>query len=302
MLQPIGRILKAQLRALGVRRPSEMWARLRRLAQKRVLAHRYPKFMGPALSTALDRVGIATGATVFVHSAWDEFYNFEGKPIDLIRVLQEKVGPTGTIAMPAYPLTIDPAALFDARRTPTGAGLVPETFRRLRDARRGVHIFHSVAAVGPNAEYLVGDHHRSLTTWDRHSPYARLAELDATILCLGLPRSFGLGTCMHCPESLLYEELPYFKRVFGPPLEYRYRDQAGREGVHRLLPRTGRWRPTRVLRHIDPREVRVTHVSNVRLQAISARYLVDRMVELARRGIVNYYWPWPSRRLFRADG
>lgn len=293
--------IKAFLRRLGLHRPDVMQARLRRFVQRRVLSSRYPRFGEAELSAALDRVGVGAGATVFVHSAWDEFYNFDGKPLALIQGLQDHLGPNGTLAMPAYAMRTDPSVLFDARHTPTGAGLVAELFRRMRGVRRGVNLYHSVAAIGPQANYLVGDQHRSLTSWDRHSPYARLADLDATILCLGLPASFGLGTSMHCPESLLYEEIPYFKQVFGPAVSYRYRDQDGAEGTHSMLPRTGRWRVGRVRRHIDPAEIRVTHLSNVRVQAIAARYLIDRMVELARHGIVNYYWPWPSRRLFRAD-
>lgn len=277
-----------------------MQSRLRRFVQQR-LTVLYPRFGERELSAALESVGIRSGETIFVHSAWDEFYNFDGKPIDLIKALQNHVGPAGTIAMPAYPMNIDPTVIFDARRTPTGAGLVPEIFRRLGDARRSVNLYHSVAAIGPNAEFLVSEHHKSLTSWDRYSPYARLAQLDATIVCVGLPRSFGLGTSMHCPESLLYDEIPYFRLVFGSPITYRYRDQVGQDGIHSMLPRTGLWSAGRIRRHLDSREIRVTHISNVRIQAVSARYLVDRMVELARRGVVNYYWPWPSKRLFNMD-
>jgi len=298
---PAEKTIKSLLRLAGLRRPAEIQSRLRRFVQRRLLAKRYPRFGVRELRETFDRVNVRTGDTLFVHSAWNEFYNFDGKPLDLIRALQEQVGPSGTIAMPAYPFHIDAAVLFDARRTPTGAGLLAETFRRLANARRSVHLYHSVAAIGPQAEYLTADHHNSLTSWDRHSPYARLAELDATILCLGLPGSFGLGTSMHCPESLLYDEIPYFKLVFGAPETYRYRDQSGAEGVHRLLPRVGKWHHSRVRRYIEAREIRVTHLSNVRIQAVSARYLIDRMVDLARQGIVNYYWPWPARRLFRKD-
>jgi hypothetical protein len=45
--------------------------------------------------------------------------------------------------------------------------------------------------------------------------------------------------------------------------------------------------------------VRVTHLSNLRVQAIDVRYLVQRLLELARNGITQYYWPIPRRHLFR---
>jgi aminoglycoside 3-N-acetyltransferase len=203
--------------------------------------------------------------------------------------------------MPAYPLRVSPDTVFDVRRTPTGAGLVPEMFRRMPGVRRSINLVHSVAALGPNADVLVGDHHRSETPWDQHSPYARLAEVDAVLVCMGLPRSFGFATAQHCPESLLYHEIPYFRRVFGAPVTYHSRDESGREGTHRIRRRTGRFRVGRIRRYVGPEQVRVTHVSNLRVQAISARYLIERLVELARQGITQYYWPIPYRRLFRPD-
>ena len=272
----------------------------RRWIQRR-MPERYPRYGEAELRVALERVGVHAGATLFLHSAWDEFYNFNGTAVDLVRLLQRHMGAEGTIAMPAYPLRIRPEEVFDVRRAPTGAGLIPEMFRRMPGARRSINLIHSVAAIGPNADFLVRDHHRSETPWDQHSPYARLAEVDAVLVCMGLPRSFGFATAQHCPESLLYHEIPYFRRVFGEPLTYRYRDESGLEGTHRIRQRTGRFRVGRIRPYIRTDQVRVMHVSNLRIQAINARYLIERLVELARQGITQYYWPIPYRRLFRPD-
>jgi aminoglycoside 3-N-acetyltransferase len=294
--------IKERLRRAGPRRPvvPTLAAIGRRWIQRR-MPGRYPRYGEAELRSALERVGVHAGATLFLHSAWDEFYNFDGTPVDLVRLLQRHVGPEGTIAMPAYPLHARPDELFDVRRTPTGAGLIPEMFRRMPGARRSVNLVHSVAAIGPNADFLVRDHHRSETPWDQHSPYARLADVDAVLVCMGLPRSFGFGTAQHCPESLLYHEIPYFRLVFGEAESYRYRDESGQEGAHRLRRRTGRFRLGRIRRYIGPDQVRVAQVSNLRIQAIGARYLIERLVVLARQGITQYYWPIPYRRLFRPD-
>jgi aminoglycoside 3-N-acetyltransferase len=298
---PLLESVKDRVRRAGLRRPivPTVAALARRWVQRRLPA-RYPRYGADQLASALERAGVRTGATVFLHSAWDELYNFDGIPIDLLRLLLQQVGPAGTLAMPAYPLRPDPDEIFDVRRTPTGAGLLPELFRRLPGARRSINLVHSVTALGPNADFLVRDHHRSETPWDRDSPYARLADVDAVSVCLGLPRSFGYGTVQHCPESLLYHEVPYFQRVFGEPIAYRFRDASGQEGTHRLRRRTGRFHIGRVRRHIDPGMLRVQHLSNLRIQAIGARYLIERLVELARQGITTYYWPIPHRRLFRS--
>jgi aminoglycoside 3-N-acetyltransferase len=292
--------VKERFRRVGLRRPilPAVAALGRRWVQRR-LPGRYPRYGEAELLAALERVGVQPGQTLFVHSAWDEFYNFNGTPLDLVRMLQRHLGAMGTLAMPAYPLRIRPDDVFDVRGTPTGGGLVPELFRRMPGARRSINLIHSVAALGPDADLLVRDHHRSETPWDEYSPFARLAEVNAVVVCLGLPRSFGFATAQHCPESLLFHEIPYFRRVFGEPITYRYRDESGGEGTHAIRPRTGHFSIARVRRHIDPAQVRVTHVSNLRVQAISARYLIQRLVALARRGITAYYWPWPHRHLFR---
>ncbi|CAN5874056.1 hypothetical protein BH24GEM1_BH24GEM1_15900 [soil metagenome] len=294
--------LKERFRRMGLRRPvvPTVVAVGRRWMQRR-LPGRYPRYGEAELSAALERVGAHPGATLFLHSAWDEFYNFDGTQLDLVGVLQRLVGPEGTIAMPAYPLRPG-TEVFDVRRTLTGAGLIPEMFRRMPGTRRSINPIHSVVALGPNADFLVRDHHRSETPWDQHSPYARLSDVGAVLVCMGLPRSFGFATAQHCPESLLYHEIPYFRRVFGDPIAYRYRDESGCEGTLRTRRRTGRFRISRVRRYIDPDRVRVIHVSNLRIQGVDARYLIQRLVELARQGITQYYWPVPYRHLFRPDG
>lgn len=294
--------IKERFRRAGLRRPvmPTMAALARRSIQRR-LPERYPRYGEAELRAALERVGVDAGATLFLHSAWDEFYNFNGTVVDVVRLLQRHVGAEGTIAMPAYPLQVHPEEVFDVRRTPTGAGLIPEMFRRMPGVRRSINLVHSVAAIGPNADYLVRDHHRSETPWDQRSPYARLSDVDAAVVCMGLPRSFGFATAQHCPESLLYHEVPYFRLVFGEPVTYTYREESGRQGTHRIRRRTGRFRIGLIRRYIDPAQVRVTHVSNLRIQAINAHYLIERLVALARQGITQYYWPIPHRRLFRPD-
>lgn len=174
-------------------------------------------------------------------------------------------------------------------------------FRRMPGVRRSINLIHSVSAVGPNADFLVRDHHRSETPWDERSPYARLADVDAVVVCLGLPRSFGFATAQHCPESLLYHEIPYYRKVFSEPLTYCYRDESGQEGTHQIRRRTGRFRPNSIRRYLRPDRVRITHLSNLRVQAIDAAYLIERLVEVARQGRTHYYWPIPYRRLFRPE-
>jgi aminoglycoside 3-N-acetyltransferase len=134
---------KERLRRAGLRRPvvPTVVAIARRWIQRR-MPGRYPRYGEAELRAVLKEVGVPAGATLFLHSAWDEFYNFSGTPVDLVRVLQRHVGPEGTIVMPAYPLRVSPDTVFDVRRTPTGAGLVPEMFRRMPGVRRSINLVH----------------------------------------------------------------------------------------------------------------------------------------------------------------
>ena len=71
------------------------WRKRLRLAYVR---HRYG--FGPDdLLAALRRVGVKAGDVLLVHSSYDKFAGFSGKPSDAIRVLQDAAGATGTVLM-----------------------------------------------------------------------------------------------------------------------------------------------------------------------------------------------------------
>ncbi len=99
---------------------------------------------GPAdLLAALRRLGVQPGDTLLVHCSFDRFEVFTGKATDVISVLQEAVGPTGTLLMPTMPFTgsaldyIAGGTVLDVKRAPSQMGLVSELFRRSADVRRG---------------------------------------------------------------------------------------------------------------------------------------------------------------------
>lgn len=69
--------------------------------------------------------------------------------------------------MPAYPL-LRRNKIF-MRRSVTAAGMLAETFRNYLMYYE-VLMRHSACAVGPNAQYLVGEHHKSLICFDEYSP------------------------------------------------------------------------------------------------------------------------------------
>ncbi len=266
----------------------------RRELERRYYAEQY----GPDQLRALfERVGVRKGGVVHLQSSWNEFYNFSGKPLELINTLLEALGPEGTLVMPASPLPLrKPVEIFDFRRLPSRNGLVTELFRRYPKTLRSVHRTSSVCALGPAAEYLTKDHHHTETAWDPASPCGRMVELGARQLSLGLYPFWS--TALHCVDSILRNELDYHRRLFPSVTTYRWRDLQGREGVHSYYKRIGHVEAWRLKRHFDRDRYVWRRLSNLRVFAIDLDHMVEHSLALARRGITIYTSPRPGRGAF----
>src|SRR5438132_14051326 len=72
--------------------------------QLKVLRHRYTRtfhsFTPDELSRELRLLGLDRGDAVLVHSSFDAFGGFTGKPTDVIEALQSAIGPDGALLMP----------------------------------------------------------------------------------------------------------------------------------------------------------------------------------------------------------
>jgi aminoglycoside N3'-acetyltransferase len=248
------------------------------------------------LRQGLIDLGVTPGRTLWVQSSWNEFYNVPLRPSEMIDMLRDLLGPAGTLAMPAFPIDQNPAKVFLVDRAPVYTGLLCEVFRRLPDVRRSIHLSSSVCAIGPEADFLVRDHHLTLLPWGPQSPFCRLAELDARML--GLGAGFAYMTPLHAAECLLYDEVPFFRRVFDGTIKYRWKRASGETGEHEFLRRIGDIRPLRLRRHFGPDICTEARISNLRMLAADARPFIDRAVTLGRQGITMYIEPVPKPELF----
>src|SRR5262245_13762850 len=118
-------------RQLHLPHPRHIPGHLGRQWRRLILSRLYPPIDADQICQGLRTIGVEAGRTIFVHSGWDEFYGFKGHPLTLLRAILDLLGPGGTLAMPAYPMQFDHNVVFDARVTPTGAGILAELFRRL---------------------------------------------------------------------------------------------------------------------------------------------------------------------------
>jgi aminoglycoside N3'-acetyltransferase len=244
-------------------------------------------------------LGVARGRTLWVQSSWNEFYNVPLRPSEMIELLRDLLGPEGTLAMPAFPIDQSPDKVFFVDKAPVYTGLLCEVFRRTPDIRRSIHLSSSVCAVGPNADFLVRDHHLTILPWGKDSPFCRLGELNARML--GLGAGFNFMTPLHVVECLLFDEVPFFRSVFDGKIRYRWQRANGETGEHEFMRRIGEIRPQRLRRHFGPDICVDARISNLRILAADAKPFIERAVSLGRRGITMYIEPVPRPELFVAS-
>ena len=157
-----------------------------------------------SLTEQLQTCGLVEGQTVLVHMAMSKLGWIIGGAEAVILALLAAVGESGTIMMPAYSSSnLEPSnaqnppipqkwwqairdhtPAYNPLTTPTsGIGVVPELFRTWPGTVRSAHPAFSLAAHGPNAEYLVADHALNQLAGDR-SPFGKLYELNGHVLLL----------------------------------------------------------------------------------------------------------------------
>lgn len=255
--------------------------------------HRLSSFTPADLRGALSQLGVLPGDVLMVHSAFDKFLGFQGRPVDVIRVLQEAVGVGGTVVMPTIPFrgTAVEYALgdpvFDAGGTVSQMGLISEVFRRCQGVVRSRHPTHSVAAWGDRADAIVSGHEHSPTPCGRRTPYGRLFEYNGKVLLVGV--SADAMTFGYFVAEQFAARLPV--RVLTPETyALRWKDNHGRvqvSHVHLFAPGLNH-DVSPVVRELKRRrqwhERRLGGLGGLRLTLLHACDVYDAAVTLAERG------------------
>lgn len=128
----------------------------------------------------LQESGIKKGDTIIFHASMSKAHWICGGPVTVILALQELVGESGNIVMPAQTGQLsDPAKWenppvpeswwkiirretppFDPLVTPTrGMGVIAETFRTMPDVERSFHPYHSFCAWGKDKNKFLPTSH-----------------------------------------------------------------------------------------------------------------------------------------------
>ncbi|MCP4633211.1 MAG: AAC(3) family N-acetyltransferase [candidate division Zixibacteria bacterium] len=183
----------------------------------------------------LSQIGIEKNDTIFLHSAYNNFNGFKGKPQDIIRCLLELIGDDGNLLMVSMPYTgssfeyLKQNQIFDVRKTISRMGIISEVFRRKRGVRRSLHPTHPVLAYGNDTEWLLEDHEKCLHPCGKDTPFDKFRSLNGKILHFDVPFQGGF-TLIHYIEDIIKDKLP-FPLYTEEPIATRIRDYDNREKV-----------------------------------------------------------------------
>jgi aminoglycoside 3-N-acetyltransferase len=257
---------------------------------------RFRAFGPGELLAAVRAVGVSPGDVVMAHSSFDRFEGFQGSALDVIRVLQESVGPEGTLLMPTLPFTgsaldyVRSGVVTDLKLTPSRMGLVTEFFRRMQGVERSAHPTHPVAARGRLAVEMTAGHHEAKTPCGAPSPFSRLLDHGGKILLLGT--GVRTITFFHYVEEVLEPTMP-FSPFTTESFTLATRTRAGETvtTVTRLydqavavrrwlvpledeLRRRGQWRTARA--------------GGLEVTLVTAAHVLTAMADLAAKGVYCY--------------
>ncbi len=173
-----------------------------------------------SLVREFQNLGLASGATIIVHSSLKSLGWVCGGAVTVIQALMDVVGTSGNIVMPTHTSDYtepskwqNPPApkdlwetirtsmpAFDPKITPTyWMGVIPEVFRTFPGALRSNHPSASFAAWGARADWILAEQTLD-NPMGAKSPLAKIYDLNGEILLIGV--GHGSNTSLHLAESM----------------------------------------------------------------------------------------------------
>ena len=150
----------------------------------------------------LRTLGLEPDGIALVHSSLSALGFVVGGAHTVIDALREILGPRGTLLLPTHSWEVMETGcrVFDVRQTPSCVGTITEKFRAMHGSMRSLHPTHSVAAIGPQAAWIVADHDQCTTPCGEGTPYDKALSYDCQILFLGT--GLESNTAYHTVEAL----------------------------------------------------------------------------------------------------
>ncbi|MCF8339218.1 MAG: AAC(3) family N-acetyltransferase [Bacteroidales bacterium] len=243
-----------------------------------------------------DKLNLKKGDTVFIHSSMDKL-NIDFPVLRVLPILREVVGNEGTLAFPCWHFSYraeeylrETNSLFDVKKSPTVMGLLPELARKVKGARRSLHPFNSVVAIGKYADYLTREHHKSIYPSGRQSPFFRLTEVNGKLVGLG-ERTVSLSF-VHTVEDVMQENFPR-QTLTADVFEGKVKDWDRTEHwIKTKAPSVyiqNRNIPAYIKNHIPSNICSEMKHKGTNFFIAEAKPLLETMQSLAEKGITIYY-------------
>ncbi|WP_462157650.1 AAC(3) family N-acetyltransferase [Pseudoalteromonas sp. GB56] len=133
------------------------------------------------------------------------------------QVIQELLSESGTLVVPTHSFSLcNTDTPFSITKTPAETGPFCEFVRQKPEAIRQLHPFSSRAAIGSKARYICDNTSRH--SYGQHTPFARMLELDARFVSIGIHPAQIVSLVHQCEADM---NVPYrYTKEFLHPIEY----------------------------------------------------------------------------------
>jgi aminoglycoside 3-N-acetyltransferase len=268
-------------------------------AQKRLFIERFLSYGSLDLESMLRAVGVKSGDTVMLHSAFGGSSGFRGSPKELTDAFLRSVGPSGNLLMVSLPYSsstheyLKKLKTFDVRQTPSHMGIISESFRRRKDVLRSFHPTHPVLAFGPQAEWIIADHDKCLYPCGPGSPFEKFSKLGGKVVFFNVP--FATMTLFHYLEHLVEKTLP-FPLYLNEDFDVPSIDSSGAEKLVRtrvFSPEAVRLRrPFTLMKELDRLHlVKRKRLGNSRIMSVAAVDAIETTNQMSQAGKLFYEAP-----------
>lgn len=164
------------------------------------------------LAEYLISLKIPKHSTIIIHSSLFKLGIIEGGISSLMNCLKEVFDETYTIAVPTFTFKYAESRKWNYNDSKSETGILCEIIRNLDESVRSIHPIHSIAAYGPNAEFLTNSICPS--SFGPDSSFEKLYKLNAFNLSLG-SEFVGGATFCHYTEELLKVPYRFYKYFPG---------------------------------------------------------------------------------------
>lgn len=169
------------------------------------------------LKANFQKLGIAKGDVLLVHSSYKSFGGIEGGPQVVIEALKSILTKEGTLIVPTFNYDFCNGIPYDVKKTPSKMGIISELVRNDSNSKRTLDPVFSFSIIGKHMDYLANLRYEH--SFGFNSIFAKLRELDAKIMIIGLSYNASL-TFFHHIEEMEGCDYRYFKEFSGKITNY----------------------------------------------------------------------------------